>query len=120
MDRNRKHTPASREIMLNAIRAIRRDGDYRRELFAAIHLHSNDPIFFAALEKGITLNVRIVGLVAAEKMQIAICVQPIKELLRLQRKMNMAFALGRTETAEKTMIEILKMQDKVLVDPKQN
>lgn len=120
MNRNKAHTPANREIMLNAVKAIKRDDDYRLELLAAINLHSSDPVFFAALQKGLTINVRMVGLVGAERMQIATCIKPLEEMKKLYRRMNIAFALGRTEDAEKIMTEILALQDRVLVDPKQN
>lgn len=115
-----RHNQANREIMLDAVKAIKRGGDYRRELFAAIHLHSGDPAFFAAMEKGLTINIRMVGLVGAERMQIAMCIRPLEELKKLQRRMDIAFALGRTEYAEKAMAKILELQNKVLVDPKQN
>jgi hypothetical protein len=120
----RKLTPmeiAKRREVLNTVAAIRRGGDYSEELSRVLELHSRDGRtgyrFSNVAARAMQVNISpLVMLGNGSKCLASDADDSAKELAGLYRRLDIALALGRIESAETSILKIRQLHDKIMMD----
>lgn len=110
-----------RKLVFDTVTAIKSGGDYSRELSAIFDLHSRDETigykFSNVAARAMQINMApLVMLRNGSKRMTPDADDNTKELSRLYRRLDIALALAKVEIAEKTILKIRQIFDKIMVD----
>jgi len=112
---------AKRKLMLDCVAAIKRGGDYSMALSVIFDLHGNDKRigyqFSNVAARAMQINVApMVMLRNGSKRMAPGADSELKELSHLYRRLDISLALAEVERAERTILKIRELLDKVMVD----
>ncbi|MDE1865790.1 MAG: hypothetical protein KGH94_04110 [Candidatus Micrarchaeota archaeon] len=110
-----------RKVMLEAIKAIKRGGDYSDHLNAAFDIHESDPVigqpFWKLADRAIELNMLPFLLVQEGRVEVnpKVTEDTVKELSKLYKRLDMALVVANLWAAGKTIQKIERVQETLLL-----